>query len=206
MGTRAVLAENEIYHVYNRGTEKRNVFKNKKDYERFLALLYLSNSTVPVHISNYQGSTLMDLLALDIGEPLVDLGAYCLMQNHFHLLLRQRTENGISKFMQKLITGYTMYFNKRHERSGALFQGKFKSSHASEDRYLKYLLSYIHLNPPKYEQYPYSSYLDFMEVERIENKLLNKNCLPLYFSSPKEFAKELEEWNSYGDNSIKVEP
>jgi len=204
MGVRGTLAPREYYHIYNRGTDKRKIFLAKKDYERFLALLYLSNGTEAVHISNYQGSTLMELLELERGEPLVDIGAYCLMLNHFHLLVRQREENGVSKFMQKLTTGYTMYFNKRNERTGALFQGKFKSKHAGEDRYLKYLIAYLHLNPGT-PNYPYSSCLDYMDRGRAEEKLLNKKCLPEYFPSPKDFLAEMKEWLSYRSN-IKVEP
>ncbi len=206
MGDRVPLISEEIYHVYNRGTDKRKIFSNNKDYERFLALLYLSNGTSAVHISNHQGSTLMDLLGLEKGNRLVDIGAYCLMPNHFHLLLRQRSENGISKFMQKLTTGYTMYFNTRYERNGTLFQGKFKSSHVAEDRYLKYLISYIHLNPKNYNVHQYSSYLDFMDQKRPECKILNKECLPLYFTSPGDFAAELKDWASYRNEFIKVRP
>jgi putative transposase len=197
MGTRPPLVIKEIYHVYNRGNDKRKVFLDKKDHERFVALLYLSNGTTSVHISNHQGSTLMELLELEKGEPLVDIAAYCLMPNHFHLLLHQKVDGGISKFMQKLTTGYTMYFNTKYKRSGTLFQGKFKSRHAGEDRYLKYLLSYIHLNPPKYATYPYSSYLDFTDTNRIQHKILNRQCLPLYFSSTKKFVAELKEWSKY---------
>ena len=194
MGNRFPLVQQEIYHVYNRGTDKRKIFLDKKDYERFLALLYLSNGTSPVHISNYQGSTLMDLLMLDKGDPLVDIGAYCLMPNHFHFLLRQRAENGISKFMQKLTTGYTMYFNTRRERSGTLFQGKFKSRHAGEDRYLKYLLSYIHLNPENYTVYPYSSYLDYRGISRLENKILSRAAFPEYFATSGNFDGFINDW------------
>lgn len=197
MGNRSPLAPNKIYHIYNRGTDKRKIFLEHRDYARFLSLLYLSNGTSSVHISNHQGSTLMELLSLEKGEPLVDIAAYCLMPNHFHLLLKQKVDGGISKFMQKLTTGYTMYFNTKYQRSGTLFQGKFKSKQTGEDRYLKYLLSYIHLNPSKYATYPYSSYFDFIGKERPENKLLNRECLPLYFSSPQKFKEELDEWVNY---------
>jgi putative transposase len=206
MGSRSPLVSQEIYHVFNRGTEKRDIFLDLKDYERFLTLLYLSNGSTTVHISNHQGSTLMDFLAMDTGERLVDIAAYCLMPNHFHLLLVQREESGISKFMQKLVTGYTMYFNKKQERTGALFQGKFKSRHVVEDRYLKYLLSYIHLNPRNHATYRYSSYADFINIARPENKIITRECLPLYFDSPEEFQAELQDWISYRDESIKVEP
>lgn len=206
MATREPQAPGEIYHIYNRGTEKRNIFANQKDYERFTALLHLCNSAKTAHMGNLRGSTLPELLSLDKGEPLVDIAAYCLMPNHFHLLVRQREEGGISKFMQKLITGYTMYFNKKNDRSGALFQGKYKSKHAGEDRYLKYLLAYIHLNPykligkiPRFDlgtpqEYKYSSYADFMGTIRPENILIVRDALPLYFPTANDFKKELHEW------------
>jgi len=217
MGTRTPLAPQEWYHVYNRGTEKRNIFLSKKEHERFLTLLYLSNSGDPIHISNHQGSTLTQLLEIPRGEPLVDIGAYCLMPNHFHILLRQRDDSGISRFIQKVSTGYTMYFNILHDRTGTLFQGKFKSEHAASDRYLKYLLSYIHLNPLKLidpqwkdggiknkkkawaylHEYPYSSYLDYLGEKRPLNKVLDMTALPLYFETPHALQTDMLEWISH---------
>ena len=216
---RAPLAVEEWYHVYNRGTEKRNIFLSKKGYERFLTLLYLSNSSNPMHISNHQGSTLPQLLEIPRGEPLVDIGAYCLMPNHFHILLRQREDAGISRFMQKVSTGYTMYFNILHDRTGTLFQGKFKSEHADSDRYLKYLLAYIHLNPltlldPQWKEdgiknkkkawvylndYTYSSYLDYLGEKRALNKVVDSTALPLYFKTPRALQTDMLEWMSYPD-------
>src|SRR6266853_650766 len=109
----------EYYHVYNRGSDKRRVFLSPRDYDRFVALLYMCNSPEPVHIS-LQGKSLSDLLKIKHKKRLVDIGVYCMMPNHFHLLLRERVENGISQFMHKLATGYTMYFNKKNNRSGSL--------------------------------------------------------------------------------------
>src|SRR3989338_5483227 len=141
--TRSIeFADGEYYHIFNRGTEKRNIFRHNRDRERFLAGLYAANATANIHISDFQGSTLTSVLQKDRGETLVDICAYCLMPNHFHLLLREKRAGGISLFMQKLITGYTMYFNLINQRSGALFQGKYRASHADNDRYLKYLISY----------------------------------------------------------------
>lgn len=141
----------EFYHVYNRGVEKRIIFKNISDYKRFLALLYIANSSNQVHISNdvwYKGNV-DNIFEKDRGKPLVAIGAYCLMPNHFHLLLTPLVDGGISKFMLKLQTGHSMYFNKRNDRVGALFQGVFKSQHVNEDIYFRYLYAYIHLNPSK---------------------------------------------------------
>ena len=224
MSRNVSFAPGEFYHLYNRGTEKRNIFSGRSDYERFLSLLYLSNSTERVHISNQQtsqrGSTSLELLARPRpGKPLVAIGAYCLMPNHFHLLVHEIEKGGISRFMQKLTTGYTMYFNVRYERSGALLQGRFKATHASEDRHLKYLIAYIHLNPikliePKWrengiknqsrarkylEEYQYSSYLDYLGEKRLQSDIINKNVLPKYFDTPKNFKENITSWLKYQD-------
>ena len=112
---------------------------------RFLMLLYLANSTQDTRIGNVLRITkYADVFNLDRDEPLVAIGAFCLMQNHFHILATPLIENGISTFMLKLQIGYSMYFNK-NERNGSLFQGPFRSTHANNDQYLQYLYSYIHL-------------------------------------------------------------
>lgn len=143
------FAQNEYYHLYNRGSDKRKIFNDNNDYWRFMSLLYLANNTDPIHFQN-QNKTFKELLEIETGgNRLVDIGAYCLMPNHFHILVRAIDDTGVSKFMQKLQTAYTMYFNRKHDRSGVLFQGKFKARHAMTDYHLKYLHSYIHLNPVK---------------------------------------------------------
>lgn len=206
----------EFYHIYNRGTEKRNVFTCRSDQDRFLALLYLANQRDPVDLK-LQGRTLLEMVEQKTSAPLVEIVAYCLMPNHFHLLIRELEENGISKFMQKITTGYTMYFNKRNERSGALFQGKFKATHVADDRYLRYLISYIHLNPIKLiepnwketgitnqaraeqylEKYAPSSYLDYSGKQRPEGIILKREVLPEYFSSGTDFKTFVTEWLTY---------
>lgn len=218
---RTPLAPKEYYHIYNRGTDKRKIFLSKRDHERFLGLLYAGNSTKAIRLDDMfksspsQGFTLRTLLEkAPRTEPLIDLVAYCLMPNHFHILVREREAGGISRFMQKMTTGYTMYFNKRYKRTGALFQGAFRSEHIKEDRYLKYLLSYIHLNPikliePKWkergitdkekaeeylEHYAYSSYLDYLGESRLENKILSMDVLPNYFETTRDFKTNIMEW------------
>lgn len=220
------LAPGEFYHLYNRGTDKRKIFNNKKDYARFLALLYLCNRTTPADLK-FQGRNLEEIVQKEAGkdpDKLIDICAFCLMPNHFHLLVREKTDNGISKFMQKLTTGYTMYFNKQYERTGGLFQGSFKSTHADNDPYLSYLISYIHLNPvklidPKWKEsgikdrgraenflrdYQFSSYKDYLEGGRVEEKIINKTALPEYFQTPKEFQNIVTEWLSSKPKFYKV--
>ncbi len=140
----------EFYHLYNRGVEKRIIFQNSSDYKRFLALLYITNSDQPFHMKDYSDlNSIEDIFQKDRGKPLVAIGAYVLMPNHFHLLLTPLVNKGISKFMLKLQTGYSMYFNKKYDRVGPLFQGVFKSQHIDDDIYLRYIYAYIHLNPAK---------------------------------------------------------
>jgi putative transposase len=152
MAMRSVaLAPDEWYHCFSRGVDKRDIFLNLRDHERFLMLLYSCNNTEPLHISNlgtrHQGPALVTVLQCERGEQLVDIGAYCLMPNHIHLLLRERIDGGISSFMQKVGTGYTMYFNKRLDRTGALFSSRFKALHVASDQYFGRVVNYIHANP-----------------------------------------------------------
>ena len=124
------LLENQIYHVYNRGVEKRNIFNDPSDYLRFLHDIFEFNDENPsLNVLYFFNSRSMEVRPQYIGEerhtrkPLVEILAFTLMPNHFHFLVRQKSKNGITKFLQKLGTGYTMYFNKKYERVGCLFQG-----------------------------------------------------------------------------------
>lgn len=208
------FALNEYYHIFNRGNNKTNIFLSDSDRKRFQRLLYFCNSDQPVITKTIQGRTLDKIKRVN---RLVDIGAYCLMPNHFHLLLKGRTENGISIFMQKLSTAYSMYFNKRNDRTGGLFEGKFKATHADSDEYLKYLFAYIHLNPVKMvdpewrengvfdcevarkhlEKYSYSSYLDYTGMKRDEGAIVDMSAFPEYFADFKEFDEFINEWLNY---------
>ena len=205
------FAPGEFYHIYNRGTEKRDIFIDEKDKKRFSSLLYLCNGTKPVNFREIpKGRSFEE----DRGETVVDIGAYCLMSNHFHLLIYEKLEGGITTFMKKLCTAHSMYFNRKYGRTGTLFEGRFKSLHIDSDKYLNYLLSYIHLNlidhvEPNWKEngirniknaeeylrrYAYSSYPDYLGVERPENIILEKSSFPNYFSKKKDFKNFINEW------------
>jgi putative transposase len=167
----------EFFHVLNRGVEKRNVVLDDSDRLRFIHDLYAFNDVSPA--LNY---ILPGRFEETRRELLVDIHAFCLMDNHYHLLLSERVENGISLFMKKLNMGYAKYFNERYERSGALWQGKYKKISVKRDAHFLYISYYIHLNPldfyfPEWrsgkvgkvsdalgflEKYRWSSYLDYM--------------------------------------------
>ncbi len=210
---RPLFAPNEFYHLYNRGTEKRNIFIEDGDYRRFMTLLYLANQNKPTELK-LQGRTLEEITQPRTAKILVNIAAYCLMPNHFHILASESMDGGISKFMQKVTTGYTMYFNKRNDRTGALFQGKFKAKHVDNDSYLNYLIAYIHLNPIKLiepawkesgiidkkraeqylEKYRYSSYLDYLGRKRLELSIVSLDILPSYFVSGSDFKQFVNHW------------
>ncbi len=216
MSQRKILfAINEFYHIYNRGNSKQTIFHDRKDYERFLKLLFLSNDSNKFKIQSFKDKNIFE--TTETQDRLVSIGSYCLMPNHFHILITQ-TENGsISKFMQKVSTGYSMYYNQKYKRTGTLFEGKFKSVHINNDSYLKYIFSYIHLNPIKIIQndwkevgiknldgaldylnkYHYSSYLDFKNNDRVEKIILNKTVFPDYFPTKDVFEKEIINWINY---------
>ena len=138
------------YHIYNRGVDKRDIFHSDLEFQRFYESLYLFND------ANYQhscGSELVrwgKLSCHEINEmdrdPFVSIVSFCLLSNHFHLLLKQNIDGGISKFMQKVGQGYANYFNKKHERTGTLFEGPYKAVEIKEDNHFQHLPRYIHLN------------------------------------------------------------
>jgi putative transposase len=144
---RVPFAEGEWYHCYNRSIEKRISFEDTRDYHRFLELLYLANDELPLRYEDIDDRKFEEVLKMPRGKKLVAIGAFCLMPNHFHLVLKEVTEGGITAFMRKIGTAYTMYFNARHERMGNLFLKPFRSRHVSSDRYFQHLISYVHCNP-----------------------------------------------------------
>ena len=165
------------YHVYNRGVEKRVIFLDDQDYRVFLHLLkyYLSplKQDAKHPLSEIPNHTIVRPRPLSNLNEEVDLLAYCLMPNHFHFLIKQTTEEGMSKLLRRLATIYSMYFNKRHDRVGHLFQGIYKAALITEDPYLLHLSRYIHLNPVELTglnlaTYPYSSYPYYLGIKRAE--------------------------------------
>jgi len=210
------FAVDEYYHLYNRGVDKRIIFTNTYEYNRFVLLLYLCNTSHSLNTRDIlkKGESFDKVFEYERGEPLTSIGAYCLMPNHFHILAKEVTEGGITNFIRKIATAYSSFFNRSHERSGALFQGRFKAEHIDNDRYLKYLFSYIHLNPVKLidsqwkkdrmqnrkrtraylDSYPHSSFLDYKGEKRARSAILSCSDFPRYFSSRSDFESHVEDF------------
>lgn len=201
------FADGEYYHVYNRGNSKQPIFHDKQDYFYFITLLTTMNTEERVVVRDTKNDK------KSLNNNIVSIGAYCLMPNHFHILIKQEKESGISKFMQKISTAYVMYYNKKYKRTGSLFEGKFKSKYASEDRYLKYLFAYIHLNPLKLLDKEWKSKTKHLSQERLKFlsgyeyssfheyfsdifDVVKKTAFPDYFPNSHAFIKDISFWFS----------
>lgn len=228
-----IFAEGEIYHIYNRGANKCDVFLDEQDRARFTADLWLMNSRRhKLNIGHLLARNLFlredegALLTSNEGAGLVDIAGFVLMSNHFHLLVKQRISGGISVFMQKLGTAYTMYFNKKYRHSGVLFQGVFASRMIDDDAYFDEIPLYIHANPLKLAgpfqsvdaemrylaAYKWSSFCDYFGTGGQYKHLLNRDILEDYFIQKGGFEPSMRAYllrkrnSSYrGEASIDIE-
>ena len=146
----------ELYHVFNRGVEKRSLFLDDQDRHRFVHDLFIFNDSKPAENTEYFYSrATRSVESIDLRgryerekrKRIVDIHAWCLMGNHYHLLLSPIIDGGISKFLMKLNVGYAKYFNERYKRTGTLFQGRTKKVRILTDAHFLHILHYIHLNP-----------------------------------------------------------
>ncbi len=205
MATRyTTFTEGEFYHIYNRGVDKRIIYQTTEDYLRFQQLLYIANTNEPINVRDLK-KKYDSIFEYKKETELVAIGAYCLMPNHFHILLTPLSDVAVSTFMNKLTTSYSMYFNKRYDRTGRLFEGSFKSKHIDIDEYLKYMFAYIHLNPQKLYgnkqdmfiqtlHYRFSSLYDYLYNNREESNILEPSRFPKYFKNARDHLDELLEW------------
>ena len=216
---RPPIINNEIYHIVMRGVEGRTIFFEEKDHFRFIHDLFEFNdeddvlSTYRVNISG----TVPDILERERKKRklLVEILAFCLMSNHFHLLLRQIKEQGISKFMRKL-GGYATYINKKYSREGHLYQGRFRAVHIKDEDQLKNGFVYIHTNPIELiepgwkeegiknqkeaiqflENYRWSSYLDYLGKKNFPS-LTNRELLSNILGDKEGCQKFITSWILY---------
>ncbi len=193
------FVNNHFYHVYNRGSEKRSIFQNGRDYHRFLkTLLYYQISGSKPKFSQFSR---FPTLKLDSSKKIVEIGAYCLMPNHFHLLVKQLKEDGVSEFISKLSNSYTKYYNTKYDRIGPLLQGEFKAVLVEDDEQLLHLSRYIHLNPlvsylaKDLNQYDWSSYKEYVDNSK---RICSKEDVMGFFKSPKDYEQFILDQADYG--------
>ncbi len=182
-----VYLENGYYHIYNRGVEKRIIFEDPQDYSVFLS--YLKEYLLPKDMNSLQQALanpstprevkqkILRLLRLNNFSGKITLYAYCLMPNHFHLLIKQAEPHSIDVFMNSLCTRYTMYFNRKHKRVGRLYQDVYKAVIIENDEYLLHLSRYIHKqaivvqgDPLHNQPSSFENYLGFKQAEWVKHK------------------------------------
>ncbi len=212
----------ELFHVLNRGVEKRQIFMDSMDHARFVHNLYEFNKTQPMintaRLLLNQSSPMSDLRGRSSRVPLVDVHAWVLMGNHYHLLLSERVEGGLTRFIMKLNVGYAKYFNEKYKRKGTLFQGRTKKILIDTDAHFLHIVHYIHLNPLDFlpaakqwrqleisdtaqalahlEQYRWSSYLDYCGKKNFPSVITKGLFDEVYTDYPTTIRKYLQEIES----------
>ena len=183
---RDAFAPDEYYHVFSRGIDKRQVYMDERDFVRFEKLLYLANDKDgQVNLELLKHLTPAEVFSLPRKKPLVAIGAYCLMDNHPHIVMQEKTDGGISAFMRKVGTGYTAYFNRKYDRIGNLMVKPFRAKHIADDIYLRRVIQYVHLNPAEIFE-PAWKHGSVSDTKKLEECLLayTHSSLPDYFPTP----------------------
>lgn len=181
-----IYVPESCYHVYNRGINRQTIFKDDQDYSVFLNLLkrYLDNEEYRNKIG-----VLYDKL-----NNKIELLAFCLLKNHYHLLIYQKESDSITKLLRRVPTAYTLYFNRKYRRSGPLFTDRFKASRISSDEYLQHISRYIHLNPKDYTMWEFSS-LPYYLGKKNADWVCPSKILDLFARG--EYIKFVEDYEAY---------
>lgn len=208
--TLKLYVENGFYHMYNRGVEKRKIFLDEQDYKVFLHFLKQCLSPL-LPIETLGPIQIRKLLRKNFAEE-IKLLTYNLRPNHFHLLIKQKSKDAIEKFMRSLGTRYVIYFNRRWERSGHLFQGRYKAVLVKTDEQLLHLSRYIHINSLEDKKYPlekmrkmllnsYSSYGDYLG-KRVTDWLHPEEILVFFKTGQRRGPKDLSSYQSFVEDYI----
>lgn len=207
-GRMTPLVSGEVYHVFNRGANRQPTFTNIREYKRAeTTISFYRFLKPPMSLSKFlkleQIKQLEAFEMLQQNNKLIEIFCYCLMPNHFHLLLKQLEDKGISRFLSNLQNSYTKYFNTKHERDGSLFLDQFKAVRVETDEQLMHLSRYIHLNPytgytikslENLEEYLWSSFPDYLHEGR---QFVNVNYILDFFKSSKDYKKFVFDQSDY---------
>ena len=210
------LVTDEIYHVFNRGINRQPTFTDKREYQRAIdTLMFYRHTKLSLSLSKFlrlENERQNDILKLlNKSEQLVKILCYCLMPNHFHLLLKQERDNGISKFLSNMQNSYTRYFNIKHDRDGSLFLDQFKAVRIETDEQLVHVSRYIHLNPytayliksiKELENYHWSSFRKYMEKA---DTTVDTKIILGFFKDMKTYKKFVCDQADYQRNLKKIE-
>lgn len=187
-----LLATGEIYHIFNHSVQGIPIFKGERECNMFLeAMEFYQQKDPPTKFSFYRSNR--DKFPIKKDLRLVTLFCFCIMPNHFHLLLRQDQENGIKKFIQKVSNSFAHYFCLKYQTRGHIFEGNFKAVRVESNEQLLHLSRYIHLNPvTSYivntpQEYPYSSYQ--LYTDKKQSSFIDKSYILSHFSSVEKYKE-----------------
>lgn len=208
-----------MYYTCTRSWDNTDIFLDEKDCARMKLLLYMCNTNTPLNIRDHfaRGLTYPDLWAMEYGKPIVEVGAWCLMPDRYYLALREIRDGGITRFMLKLSTAYSMYFNRKMARKGALIQSPYRSERVEGERHSGYIFSFVHLNPVGLlpgeagwarvgiknilsardflKKYQYSSLPDYMEQgRRAQSKIIKPEGFSWKYTSIEHLNDSLLDW------------
>jgi putative transposase len=189
----------EIYHIYNRGVAKLPIFSEKRDYRRLLDTLHYYKHQDPK--PQFSQIKRFKDFEIEVNPKIVEILCYCLMPNHYHILIRQLENNGIPEFISKITNSYTKFFNIKYERVGPLLQGQFKAVRIEATEQLMHVSRYIHLNPTTsflvkdLENYEWSSYLNYIGLK--EDNVCEKDFISSLFKSPEEYKQFVLDQKDY---------
>ena len=215
---KVVLANDEIYHVVNRGVNYQNIYEHKRDYKRALiSIKFYQYDRLPLSLSHFLNLNKDEQQEIfksikKKSKKMVDIFAYCLMPNHFHLLVKQKIDNGISKYLSNFQNSYTKYFNLSKKRTGHLFQGQFKAVRIEIEEQFIHVARYIHLNPftsyivkdfEDLKKYPWSSLPEYLNISNYD--ICEKKELLAHFDTLKEFKKHIIDQQNYLEEINKIE-
>ena len=199
------FTEDNYYHVFNRGVDKRKIFKSKDDlYYFFKRLIDLNHVVIGTKFNSKRFRKSGEVVIDTENAKMVSIVAYCLLPNHFHLVLKQESEDGISKFMQKLGTSYTMYFNKKYNRSGSLFQGKFKANLIGSDFGLPVLSVYVNLNYVHHKINPKQTLVKSSIFEYLDKEIGESICNQQEVDSIVNEIGTIQEYQDFAKNTSKI--
>jgi putative transposase len=196
------FSTDSFYHIINRGIANQKLFNDASDYQRFIVTLnFYIEKNPPQKLSLTTKEELNKILLSSPKKPLVEIISYCLMPNHFHLLLKQLEENGITNFMKNLQNSYTRYYNSKNKRIGTMYQGTFKAVTIENDEQLLHVSRYIHLNPfaskitNHHHQYPWSSYKIYLDNRT--GRICSPKLILEMIGSPSKFQKFIDDYADY---------
>lgn len=204
-----VFANEEIYHVFNRGVERRSLFTNSREYQRFIDTLWFYRfAGLPTRLSNYFSLPVVTRQSLSKRlrrekQMIVSLLSYCLMPNHFHLIVRQQVNQGISTFLSNISNSYTKYFNTKHKRAGSLLQGPFKAVHIENEEQLLCVIRYVHLNPvssflispENLDTYQWSSHAEY--IGKVAENICDQAFVKHEFLTQKTYRQFIDDQVAY---------